>query len=434
MNQKSVVTIQNLSHDGRGIAHLNGKTIFVAGALVGEEVEIEYIKRKNRWDEAKIANILTPVPGRNIPSCDHFGVCGGCSLQHMANGTQIHYKQSVLVEQLLHIGNVKPKEILPPVTASDYGYRRKARLGVRYVHKKEKLLIGFREKNGRYLADIESCSVLDQSIGKKIPILRDFLLSLKNYLQIPQLEIAVGDEQTAIIIRHLAPFSIDDLAIIKDFGRQHQYQIYLQPGSPQTASLLWPLEGRPRLNYKLVDQDIEMLFHPTDFTQVNHEINQKLVNLAIELLDPKKTEVILDLFCGIGNFTLPLARYCAKVVGIEGAQDMVQRGYENATHNNIDNVEFQCRNLADYTSQADWLFKQFDAILLDPPRVGAWEIVQSIPATTAKKLIYVSCNPATLARDAGYLCQNGFELSRVGVLDMFPHTSHVESIALFHRV
>lgn len=428
------VTITSLSHDGRGVAHIDGKTIFVTGALVGEEVIARIQKSKNRWDEAIVEEIIQPSLERNIPRCPSFGVCGGCSLQHMKKEMQLNYKQAALIEHLHHIGKVEPKDVLSPITSSSYEYRRKARLGVRYVIKKEKLLIGFREKNGRYLADIEICPVLHPSIGRQIPLLRQFLLQLDGYLQIPQLEIAVGDHETAIIIRHLASLSLRDQEIIKTFGVDYGFHIYLQPGGVDSAFLFHPINSLPRLSYTLEEYGITMQFHPLDFTQVNSEINKKLINQAIELLAPHKKETILDLFCGIGNFTLPVAKFSKKTIGVEGCQLMVERGYENARFNHIENIEFHCQNLTESSYTSTWMQNPFDAILLDPPRAGAWEVVQQIPSSTARRVVYISCNPATLARDAGYLALNGFELSKVGILDMFPHTNHVESIALFTRI
>jgi 23S rRNA (uracil1939-C5)-methyltransferase len=427
-----IVTIERLSHDGRGIAHLAGKTIFVEGGLVGEAVEIDYLKRRPRWDEARTVLVHKAVPDRKVPACEFFTLCGGCSLQHMSGPHQILHKQEVLLEQLQHIGGIQPKKILLPITASAYGYRRKARLGVRYVMKKNKLLIGFREKNNRYLADIERCPVLDPRVGEKIPLIRDFLLKLKAHLHIPQLEIAVGDTQAAIILRHLIPFCHTDQKIIREFAQETGYSIYLQPGGPMTATPFYPAETA-RLSYRLDDYNMTLLFHPTDFIQVNNEINKKLIKMAITLLNPKPHEIMLDLFCGIGNFTLPLARFCKQARGVEGSESMVARGYENARHNNITNVEFYCQNLGEnnYTNS---MLANATGILLDPARAGAWDVIQHLPHSSAERIVYVSCNPATLAKDAGYLCQHGFELALVGVLDMFPHTSHVESIALFNRV
>lgn len=433
-SKQTAVAITGMSHDGRGIAHQNGKTIFIEGGLIGDEVEIEFIKRKNRFDEAKITQLVTAASNRITPACLHFTICGGCSLQHMNSESQILHKQSVLLEQLQHIGQVVPVKVLPAITAANYRYRTKARLGVRYVFKKSKLLIGFRERNGRYLADLESCVVLDPTIGTKIPLLRGFLMRLSNYQEIPQLEIAVGDDATAIIIRHLTPFSEQDLVTLQAFGAEHDFHLYLQPGGPQTAERLYPDGAEAlRLRYRLEEYGIEFLFHPTDFTQVNRSINHELVRLAIELLAPQPDDILLDLFCGIGNFTLPFARLCQKVLAVEGCEAMVARGNENAAHNNIHNVEFICQNLADDNSHPTWLDSQITSIFIDPPRAGALEILQQLTKTTATRIVYVSCNPATLARDAGFLCEQGFALDSVGVLDMFPHTNHVESIALFTR-
>lgn len=429
----ATATITGTSHDGRGIAHINGKTIFIEGALIGEEVEFEYIKKRSRFDEGKLTQLILASPDRVIPECDFFGICGGCSLQHMNASQQITLKQNILLEQLQHMGGVVPKEIMPPILSSRLGYRRKARLGVKYVFKKEKMLIGFREKNGRYLADIESCAVLHPSVGQKIPLLRSFIMELESYLHIPQIEVAVGENATALIIRHLVPLTTSDLSKIAEFAKYHNFHIYLQSGGPDTAALFYPNNIQPRLSYQLQDYGIELLFHPTDFAQVNSEVNQKLIHLAIELLAPQPTEIILDLFCGIGNFTLPLSRFCKHVIGVEGCELMVERGYENAAHNAIMNVEFICKNLADNNYNDRWVDSEFQRILLDPPRTGAWEIVQRIPQWNAARVVYVSCNPATLARDSGYLCSHGYELLKVGVLDMFPHTSHVEAIALFAK-
>lgn len=431
---KGTATITGLSHDGRGIAHIEGKTTFISDALIGECVEFEYVKKRSRFDEAKMINLLKASEERATPDCDFFGICGGCSLQHMHTSAQVSFKQSVLMEQLQHIGRVKPEEVIPPTLAPTKHYRRKARLGVKYVDKKQKLLIGFREKDGRYLADIESCTVLHKSVGENIPLLREFIMQLHAFRHIPQLEVAVSDDVTALIIRHLVPLDDHDIACIEEFAHQHRYHIYLQPQGPQSAYLLYPKNIQERLRYYLQDYNLELLFHPTDFTQINAPINQKLIALAIDLLQPQPNENILDLFCGIGNFSLPLARLSAHVVGVEGSELMVGRGYENAAHNNITNIEFLCKNLA-MTLHADdsSLKNNFDSILLDPPRTGAWDVMMQIPHWNPARVVYVSCNPATLARDVGYLCEHGYMLKKVGVLDMFPHTSHVESIALLLR-
>lgn len=424
--------VTSLSHDGRGIAHVAGKTTFIDGVLIGEEVEFEYLKVKSKYDEAKVIKILSPSPNRQQPKCESFGICGGCSLQHMNSSLQLENKMAVLLEQLYHIGGITNVDVLSPTTtSSSFEYRRKARLGVRYVVKKEKLLIGFREKNGRFLADINACPVLNSSIGGNFELLRQLLLSLEGYTSIPQLEIAAGDDATAIIFRHLQPLSNEDLTKLLTFGRDNNFHIYLQPSGPASVTRLYPHEGPERLSYKIQAYNLEMLFHPTDFVQVNAEINNKLIGLAIELMAPTFKETFLDLFCGIGNFTLPLARYSKRVVGIEGDEQMVSRGYENAAHNQINNVDFKAQNLQEPHYTDRYMSEKFDGVLIDPPRTGALDVVQILPQLNIPKLVYISCNPATLARDAGYLTTNGYRMLKVGILDMFPQTSHVESIALF---
>lgn len=432
-NKTATGLIRALSHDGRGIAQIEGKTVFIESALVGEQVEFEYTRIKSRYSEAKLTQILSPSSARIEPKCNSFGICGGCSLQHMDTDAQLNHKLSVLLEQLYHIGGINSAKVLPAIKSTPWGYRRKARLGVRYVFKEQKLLIGFREKNGRYLADITDCSVLDESIGAKIEELRVLLLALEGCLAISQLEVAVGDNAIAIIIRHLQPFNENDLAKLIAYGTKTNFHIYLQPGNPTTVSRLYPAEGSDRLSYhlKVKDQDLEMLFHPSDFIQVNAAINNRLIDLAIELMAPQSNETFLDLFCGIGNFTLPLSLYSQQVIGIEGCQEMVKRGYENARHNGISNVIFECHNLQEPHYTNKYISQKYDGVLLDPPRTGALEIVKILPKLNAKRVVYISCNPATLSRDAGHLRQHGYELVNIGILDMFPHTSHVESIGLF---
>lgn len=434
MKQKRAIAhITALSHDGRGIAHVDGKTVFLQSGLVGEEVEFEYLKQRSRYDEGQVTQVLSPSSQRVTPACEHFGVCGGCSLQHMAVKNQLEYKEKVLLEQLQHMGGVSAEQILQPISAANLGYRTKARLGVKYVEKKQKLLIGFRERNGRYLADIERCPILPSHIGEKIPELRELLMELSNYLQIPQLEIAVGDNNTAIIIRHLTAFAADDFLKIQQFSEKYNYHIYLQPGDSTTVQLFWPKNVNQRLSYQLPQYQLEFLFHPTDFTQVNREINQRLVDLAIKLLAPQKDQKILDLFCGMGNFSLPIARFCQQVIGVEGSLQMVERARENAVHNNIKNTDFYCIDLARNFYNDYYIKQEFHAVLIDPPRSGAKEILQFSHLWNSQRIVYVSCNPATLARDAGYLHHMGYNLKSVGVLDMFPHTNHVESIALFEK-
>lgn len=426
--------ITSLSHEGRGVATLHGKTTFLQGGLIDEFVEFHYIKFRNKFDEGQVVRVLKASPQRVLPGCEHYGVCGGCSLQHMDDEMQLQVKQAALLEQLEHFGHLKPESILSPLCGATWGYRRKARLGVKFVNKKNKLLIGFRERNSSYLADIHRCHVLHPDIGFKLDVLAELIASLQGYQQIPQIEIAVGDAASALIFRHLQDLAADDLQKLKHFAVLHHYHLYLQPGGPETVHRLYP-EGTEEcyLSYQLPAHSIELLFHPRDFIQVNAEINQKMVDLAIDLLSPGRDEDILDLFCGLGNFTLPLARYCKTVTGIEGDAEMVKRAYQNAVHNDLPHVNFYCANLFDVDEKQAWLQKSYDKILLDPPRTGALALLPYLNELQARRIVYVSCNPATMARDAGVLVSQGYRLAKVGIMNMFPHTQHVESIALFER-
>lgn len=429
-----ITTIESLSHDGRGIAHINGKITFIHGALPSEEVEAKLVSTRSTFNEATTLSVLSASPNRVEPPCPHYDMCGGCSMQHLAPLAQIKYKQQILLDQLQHFGKVKPKSILPPLTDQTLGYRRKARLGVRYVIKKEKLLIGFRERNGRYITEITTCPVLHPNVGEKILALQTLIQSLSQYQQIPQIEVAVGEERTALIIRHLKPLTDQDISKICLFADKLKFDIYLQPKGPDTVHKIWPDDKNDRLIYSLPEQNIEMLFHPCDFTQVNQEINRQMINRAIELLDLQPSDHVLDLFCGLGNFSIPLAKHCKNVTGIEGNQTAVIRAQENAQHNDIKNIQFLTANLSEDISKLSWAKRKYNKILIDPPRSGAFEVIQSLPKINAERIVYISCNPATLARDAGVLVNEyKYTLETVGVMDMFPHTSHVESIALFKR-
>jgi 23S rRNA (uracil1939-C5)-methyltransferase len=435
-SEPELITINSLSHDGRGIAtSSDGKTTFISGALPGEIVKYKMTKRHSRFNEGEMIDIIEASSDRQTPPCAHFGICGGCSMQHMTMPAQIALKQQTLLDQLKHFGQVTPLEIMPAISKNALGYRRKARLGVRYVQKKEKMLIGFREKASRYLAEIDTCVVLNPHVGMQLPAMRELVMSLTQFEHIPQIEVAVGDHSTALVIRHMTDLPQIDLDKICHFAKQYNYQIYLQPNPPAAIHKLWPLDNVDRLSYALADYDLEMQFHPLDFTQVNGEINPMMIQQAIQLLDPQDHEVILDLFCGLGNFTLPLARKAKQVVGIEGSADMVERAKANATHNNISNVEFHSANLAEITKPLpSWMQKHYDKILLDPARTGAKEILEFFPQWKPLRIVYVSCNPATLARDAGELVnKQGYQLKKVGVINMFPHTSHIEAIALFEK-
>ncbi len=436
-NRKSVpktpvaALIESFAHDLRGVTHVNGKAVFVDGALPGEEVEFVYTDIRRDYAEARVARVITPAPNRIEPRCPHFGVCGGCSLQHLDEHQQIVIKQNLLMEQFCRIGKVEPEEIWPPLTGPHWGYRHKARLGVKWVTKKGKVLVGFREKASSFLAELGTCLVLHPKVGERLPDLSVMIESLSIRDQVPQIEVAVGDERAALVFRVLGPPAQDDLEILRGFGRRFGFDIYLQPKGPDSVFALWP-ENPPLLGYALPENGVEFRFQPTDFTQVNVAINRKMVNRVLEALDPQAGDEILDLFCGIGNFTLPLARKAAQVIGVEGGAEAVARARQNAADNGLDNVAFHVADLTQPQDSSPWANRRYDKVLLDPSRAGAMEILAYAGKWSASRIVYVSCNPSTLARDAGILVNGqGYRLVKAGVMDMFPNTTHVESIALF---
>lgn len=435
-NELFTIDVHGLSHDGRGVATtIDGKTAFIHGALPGETIKFKMTKKHSRYIEGDTAEIIKASADRIAPGCEHFGICGGCSMQHMTMSAQIHFKQNTLLEQLKHFGQIIPEEIIAPISGNIWGYRRKARLGVRYVHKKEKMLVGFREKSSRYLAELNSCPVLHESVGKHLNEIGNLVLSLTQFEQIPQIEVAIGDQTTAMVFRHMTDLPAEDIQKLCDFAEKHQFHFYLQPNSPATVHKIWPKDNSNRLSYALPDYQLEIQFHPLDFTQVNGEVNPLMVKQALQLLDPQPTDNVLDLFCGLGNFTLPIARFTHHVTGVEGSQEMVERAQHNAQHNQITNTRFFAANLAEVpAAKPDWMQKKYDKILIDPPRTGAKEIIELFPTFAPQRIVYVSCNPATLARDAGELVhKQGYKLKKVGVINMFPHTSHIEAIALFEK-
>jgi len=424
--------ITDLSHDGRGVTHLNGKAVFVAGALAGERVRLRYTGKHRHYDEAAVEEVLQASPARVAPRCAHFGVCGGCALQHLDPAAQIAAKQRVLMENFERIGKVQPERILPPLTDEPWGYRRKARLSVKYVEKKGRVLVGFRETNGRYVADIAQCEVLHPAVGTRIGALAQLLETLHAKRDIPQIEVAAGDDLVALIFRHLQPLSAHDSEALIAFGQAHGLGIYLQPGGLDSVAPLWPADAR--LSFRLPAYDVELEFRPLDFIQVNAGMNRRMIDHALGLLDPQPTDRVLDLFCGLGNFTLPLARRAAQVVGVEGEAGLVRRAQENAQRNKVENVTFYSADLAADQRNTPWAKADYELLLLDPPRSGAAEILEYLPRRETRRVVYVSCHPASLARDAGTLVnRHGFTLHSAGVMDMFPHTAHVESIALFER-
>lgn len=424
--------ITGLSHDGRGVAHHDGKAVFVRGALTGERVAARIVQRHRHYDDAQVDAVLTASPDRVDPLCPHFGVCGGCALQHLAPAAQIAAKQRVLAENFERIGHVRPKRWLEPLTSAVWGYRRKGRLSVKFVDKKGKALVGFREENGRYVADLARCEVLAPAVGHRIEALAELIGGLQCVREIPQIEIAAGDDTTALIFRHLQPLSESDRAALIAFAQQHDLAIYLQPGGNDSVHPLWP--ENPRLAFRIQSADVELEFRPLDFIQVNSAMNEAMIGHALALLDPQPQDRVLDLFCGLGNFTFPLARRSAHVVGVEGEHGLVQRAKENAQRNGIENVEYHVANLLEDQRDTPWARQRFDKILLDPPRSGAAAVFDYLPKKGTDRIVYVSCHPASLARDAGILVEkHGFKLKAAGVMDMFPHTAHVESIALFER-
>jgi 23S rRNA (uracil1939-C5)-methyltransferase len=427
------VTVDSLSHDGRGVAHPDGKAIFIDGALPGERIRFQYTVRHRRYDEGRVLEILEPSKDRVTPKCPHFGVCGGCSLQHLAPAAQIAAKQDILLDNLRRIGHVRPEKILAPLQADVWQYRNRARLSARYVRKKESLLVGFREKRSAFVTDMSRCEILNKDVGYRIDTLRDVITSLSIREFIPQIEIAAGDAQTCLIFRVLRSLSVEDTEKLKAFGKACNFTVMVQPDSPDSVYTL--NDGVEPLYYDLERWKLRMRFEAPDFTQVNMGLNRRMLGQAIELLNPEPADTVLDLFCGLGNFSLPLARHTGRVVGVEGDATMVRRAGENACLNGIDNVSFHVADLFQTLEKASkpvWLQQPITSVLLDPPRTGALEAVQWLPALKAKRILYVSCNPATLARDAEVLVhQGGYRLTQAGVMDMFPHTAHVEAMALF---
>ena len=427
------VIIESLAHDGRGIAHVDGKVIFIDEALPGEELEFIYTDSRKDYAEGKVVNLITRSDIRVDPECPHFGVCGGCSFQHVAADEQIKLKQGLLKEQFSGIGKVEIEQIWQPLTDEHWGYRRKARMGVKYVAKKGRVLVGFRERRNPFLAEMESCKVMHPKVGTKLMALSAMIGQLSIKDKIPQIEVALGDEECVLAFRVLEPATDEDKAILREFGHQHQMSICLQSKGPDTIK---PLEGEPEVlpQYSLPEQGLTFKFKPAMFTQVNYGINRKMVTRALEALELTKDDIVLDLFCGLGNFTLPLATKAGHVVGIEGDLPLVNHAKENAKLNNLDNVEFHVADLTKEVSQFSWAKQKFTKILLDPSRAGASEVLHHLKKWQPELIVYVSCNPSTLARDAGILVNDlGYKLVKAGVMDMFPQTGHVESIALFKK-
>ncbi len=430
-----------MSHEGRGVAHIDGKVAFVDGALTSEQVSATYVRRRSQFDELKVNSVEVASPQRVEPRCKFAAQCGGCSLQHMNSDAQIEFKQSVLLEQLQHTAAIDPAsiQILPYLQARKFHYRRKARLAVRMVTKKGGALVGFREKYSSFITEMDDCKVLVEEVAALIQPLREIITQLQGSRLIPQIEVAVGEtmqadnllNQVALVVRHLEPLSATDLEQLLTFAEQQQVELYLQPSGTDSVHKVYPADGKESLQYFLPDFDLTMRFHPMDFTQINAEINRLIINQALNLLELDDQDTVLDLFCGLGNFTLPIARNCESVTGVEGSEEMVERGKENAKLNKIANANFYTANLCDSIEDKNWAAIRFTKIILDPPRSGAIEIIPQVAKLGAQKIVYISCNPATLARDTACLISEGYRLKSAGVMDMFPHTTHVESMAEF---
>ena len=425
-------TVESMTHDGRGVAHIDGKPTFLWGGLPGESVTFRYLSRRRQHDEGRVVGVARPATERVDPRCEAFGLCGGCSLQHLDPAAQVAGKQQILMENLAELGGVRPETVLPPiVNQTPWGYRRKARLGVKDVPRKGRVLVGFRERGSSLVAELERCPILHPRVGERLEALSELFGSLSVRRHLPQVEVAMDDAQCVLILRLLEPLSLEDTAALREFAATNDVVFYTQTGGPETIA---PLDRSVQLAYRLPDFDLTLRFEPADFTQVNTDINRQMVARAIELLDLQTDDRVLDLFCGIGNFTLPIARRAARVTGVEGDAGLVARARDNARRHGLDGTEFFAADLYGELGNAPWQQNRYDKALIDPPRSGALEVLPLLPSMGVRRLVYVSCYPGTLARDAGELVhRQGYRLVSAGIMDMFPHTAHVESIALFEK-
>ena len=442
--QDNIVVIKSLDMDARGVGHLEnedgspGKVVFIEGALPGEKVSFEMLRKKKNWEQGRMTALHKESSMRVKPKCEHFDYCGGCSMQHLEASAQVAIKQRVLEDNLWHLSKVKAETMMRPMCGPTWGYRYRARLSARFVAKKGTVLVGFHEKKSVYVADIQSCQILPPHVSDMMMPLRALIHSLSIFDKVPQIELAVGEGNTVLVMRNMVALSADDEDKLKAFADQYGIQWWLQPKGPDTAYPFYPADKE--LYYTLPEFGIKMPFKPTDFTQVNHQINRVLVHKALRLLDVQKEDRVADLFCGLGNFTLPLATQAREVVGIEGSTALTERALSNAKHNGVDgHTTFQCRNLFEITKDDLIALGKFDRMLIDPPRDGAMalslalaELKETHPDLLPKRIVYVSCSPSTLARDAGVLVHRaGYRMTQAGVMNMFPHTSHVESMAVF---
>lgn len=442
--QHNTIVIESLDMEGRGVGHLQnedgtpGKVIFVEGALPGEHVSFQSFRKKPKWEAATLTELHRESSLRVAPKCTYFGICGGCAMQHLEPAAQVAMKQRVLEDNLWHIGKVRAETMMRPIYGPTWGYRYRARLSVRNVQKKGGVLVGFHERKSSYIADMRTCEILPPHVSAMLVPLRQLVQSLSIFEQMPQIELAVGEDVTALVLRNMAPLTADDESRLKEFADEYRIQWWLQPKGPDTVYPFYPTDAQ--LYYALPEFGVKMPFKPTDFTQVNHHINRVLVARALRLLDVQPGDRVADLFCGLGNFTLPIATQAREVVGIEGSTALTNRALANAQENGLaEKTTFHCRNLFEATAEDFVALGKFDRMLIDPPREGAIAVCQAIagmgeaqPELRPKRIVYVSCSPSTLARDAGFLVQQGgYVLKQAGVVNMFPHTAHVESIAVF---
>jgi 23S rRNA (uracil1939-C5)-methyltransferase len=430
--------IRDLTADGRGVAETDGKAVFVDAAITGELVRFRRLKRRKNYDEAELIEVLEASPDRAEPPCEYFSICGGCSLQHLDSAAQLQVKQNSLLQSLERIGGLVPAKILPTLAGQPLGYRRRARLGAKLVEKKGRVLVGFREKRKPYIADMRSCETLEPRLAELIEPLIELIEAMSINRQLPQIEMSLGDVSMSLVFRVLADPSTKDRSLLQAFGERFNADIWLQTGGPETVVPLQAEQVPPPLWYALPEFDLKLDFGPLDFVQVNQDINRRMISQALSLLGSLDGKKVLDLFCGIGNFSLPLATRAASVTGVELDQRMVEKARANALANGIENADFFAADLSIEDDAPQWWGagndKGFDVVVLDPPRAGALEVLPQVAATGAKQILYVSCHPGSLARDAAILARDyGFKLISAGAMDMFPQTSHVEAMALFER-
>ncbi len=424
--------IDALAHDGRGVGHREGKAVFVSGALPGESVRAGQTGRNRHYDEARTLEVVHASPDRVPPRCPHFGTCGGCALQHLDGTRQIEAKQRALLDSLQRIGQVSAERTLAPLVDLAWGYRRKGRFSVRHVEKKGRVVVGFRETDPRYVADLSVCHTVVPEIGERIGEIAALVDGLDARHKLPMIDFVAADEAVALVFRHLEPLSAGDLARLVDFAKSSGLAVFLQPGGVDTVHALWP--PQVALAFSIPVHGLALAFGPMDFIQVNAGMNGRMIDSVLELLDPQPRDRVLDLFCGLGNFTLPMARRAGQVVGVEGEAGLVGRARANAARNGLGNVQFHAADLAADLAHHAWLRDGFDKLLLNPPRAGAGPVLAQLPLDGIRRIVYVSCHPGSLARDAGFLVrERGYVLKAVGAMDMFPQTAHVEAMALFEK-